>query len=417
MQPLKNDEQSLATAWQHYGMLHEPAHGTAILWQRETGRNRWSKISPGSSAIPALLAPHNGGADRFISVNEFHGWRLVKLLRSLRACYVDIDGCTDVAYALDTLHQAGMPPPSAVVNSGRGLHLYWLHQPLPAQALGVWQRVQNTLLASLRGIGGDPAARDCTRVLRLVGSVNSKTGDLVQGFMLDAEPWDFRDLCNEVLGYREPPKRAEVRSLAAARARRPGADLHQAGGVYQRWNLVYRDLAQIASWHFLGGIPEGHRNNWLFLNAVALSWFAEAATIADELGSLARAWTPGLTAEDVRNALKQPLERAQKAADARKSLGDDCKYLPDDIEPRYRYSRARLYELMEPLIPSDEAHQLRAIISHPLWEQRQREKKGTKVSRSEYLAGFSDSAEATKPWETFGLSRATYYRKKSLGTL
>lgn len=417
MQALKTDESRLDTAWQHYGMLHQPAHGTAILWERSAGGKRWTKIAPGHSAIPAMLAPHEGRQDRFISVNEFHGWRLVKLLRSLRACYVDIDGCTDLSLALETLREAELPPPSAVVNSGRGLHLYWLHQPLPAQALGVWQRVQNTLLAALQDIGGDPAARDCTRVLRLVGSVNSKSASLVQGLVLDPQPWDFRLLCDEVLGYREPEKRAEVRSLAVARARqqRPISDLGRAGGIYHRWQLVYNDLAQIASWHFLGGIPEKNRNNWLFLNAVALSWFAEPATLADELGQLAKAWTPTQTAEDIRDALKQPLERAQKAADARKSLGDDCKYLPDDKEPRYRYSRARLYELMQPLIPADEAHKLRAIIPESIWAARQREYKGNKISRSEYLA--ANTVSRDKPWEALGIARATYYRKKGAGTL
>ena len=65
------------------------------------------------------------------------------------------------------------------------MHLYWLLQPTPSTALPVWQRVQDTLIKSLASIKADPAARDCVRVLRLVGTTNAKNGQEVRGARVD----------------------------------------------------------------------------------------------------------------------------------------------------------------------------------------------------------------------------------------
>lgn len=404
----------LDTSQGHFDSLHREAHGTVVLWER-AGANHWHKLRPGDTHIPALLAAQNGQQDRYISANQFHGWRLVRLLKSLRACYVDIDGCTDLPLVLEALRDAQLPPPSAVVWSGRGLHLYWFITPVPGQALPVWQRVQDTLIKALLAVGADPAAKDCTRVLRLVGSVNSKTGTEVRGLVLDPEPYEFRHLCDEVLGHRQPGKNAAVRDISAARAER--GERIRTGSIYDRWHLVYRDLLAIAEYHFLGGIPHGHRDKWLFLSAVALSWFANPATLRGELERQAQAWT-GLGVLDVRKAIKGPLERAEQAADGK--LFDWGGVLQD---PRYKFRRETLWEWMQPIVPADLAPQLRAIVSDDVKAQHEREREAKrdrvaegrhKQTREAYLATYT---ETQKPWEALGISRASYYRRKASGAL
>lgn len=415
---LKNSE--ILTPHDHFSALHgnEP-HGTVLLWEKAT-ENRWHKLTQGDAHIPAMLAAQRGQSDRYLSVNEFHGWRIVRLLRNLRACYVDIDGCANPAYsldeALDTLRTNRMPPPSAVVFSGRGLHLYWLMQPAPAKALPVWQRIQDTLVASLATLGADPAAKDCTRVLRLVGSTNSKTGTEVRGLVLDHVPYSLRHLANEVLGYRPDYKpKAQVRDVTVERARR--GERPRTGSIYDRWHLVYQDLTTIARWYDFGGIPEGHRNTWLFLNAVALSWFANPAALRDELEKQAKVWTPGLSLSEVRSAIKTPLDRAQLAAN-----GKLVEWQGASVDPRLRYRRETLWNLMAPIVPGELAHQLRAIVSAETKaaHERKREAERDRVAEGRHAthtvgrrAGsvVAGSHAQTKPWESLGISRRTYYRR------
>jgi len=370
----------LASPLGHHESLHSEPHGTVIYWQRRAARgNRWHKVHPGDP-IPQLVAPHAGGTDRYVTVNEFCQWRMVRLLRSLRACYVDVDGCTDLPTALDALHSAGMPEPTAVVYSGHGMHLYWMLEPVPPKALPVWQRVQNALIEALRPVGADPVARDCARVLRLAGSIHGGTGQEVQGRILGGR-WTLATLANEVLGERTPGrkrKRGNVRDL------RP-RQMKVGGGIFARWHLVYTDLQTIAEYYWFGGIPDGYRDTWLFLSSVALSWFAHPATISREIEAQARSWTPGLTAHKVRTQMRPVVSRATRAA-----AGETIQWCGEAVDPRYRFRRQTLYEWIHPLITDDLQPRLRAIIPNELAQERERERVPAKnrqrrQPRAEYL--------------------------------
>lgn len=409
----------LDTSFDHFSHLHTPAHGTTLLWERAAAGNHWHKLSPGDARIPGMLAAQHGQADRYLSANEFHGWRLVRLLKSLRCCYVDIDGCRDAEYtlaeALDTLKYAQLPPPSAVVFSGRGLHLYWFIEPVPGKALPVWQRCQDALIAALLHLGADAAAKDCTRVLRLVGSVNSKTGTIVRGLVFNPEPYGFRHLCDEILGYRQPRQPAPVRDLSVARAERGGR--LRTGSIYDRWSLVYSDLLAIAEhYKHRGGIPAGHRDKWLFLSAVALSWFANPNTLERELLDIAKKWSRGLSDSEVRDAIAAPLDRAALAAE-----GKQVEFGGELLDPRYRFRRDTLHEWMSPIIPADLSTQLRAIVSAETKAEHERDRTRARdrvaEGRHETHKRGPKAAGEREPWLKLGISRSTYFKRKATGTL
>lgn len=407
----------LDTPAEHFDYLHSAAHGVVIVWEKATGgkSGTWHKLHPGDPHIPAVLAAQKSQKDRFIAVNEFHGWRLVRLIKSLRALYVDLDGCTDLQAVYEVLEDAHLLDPSLVVYSGRGMHLYWQHGPVPAAALPVWQRCQDTLIKALKPLGADPSAKDCTRVLRIAGSINSRSSTAVRGVVLHPEPYDFRILCDEILGVRKPqPKPAEIRDFGAAKAATRG-DRPRSGSIYDRWHLVYRDLLQIAEWHFLGGIPEGHRNDWLFLSAVALSWFAHPATLRTELEKQAKVWTPGLTLPEIRSALQTPLERAAQAAE-----GKTFHWQGKECDPRYKFRRETLFEWMQPIIPQQLLPQLRAILPDEVRKEnkketdRKHEETRDRVEEGRYKSHQRGRGDRLleKPWEALGISRRTWYRRE-----
>lgn len=354
----------------HFDALHTAQHGTVLLWEKLAPAKRWYKLEPNDPLIPGLLAAQTGQIDRFLSVNEFHNWRFVKLLKSLRACYVDVDGCRDLDLALDTLKGARLPAPSVAVFSGNGLHLYWLLEALPAQALPVWQIVEDTLFRALQPIGADASCKDCTRVLRLPGTINSRGDHEVRGLVLTGQRWTMHELANEVLGAR-PPKpqgRAEVHDLGAAKARR--GERVRTGSIYDRWHLVYRDCCAINDWHVLGGVPEGHRDKFLFIASVALSWFTAPAALEREILHTARQWTPGLALSEVLTTTVRPLlQRAQDAAD-----GKTVEWRGMKFDPRHRFRRQTIWDWLSPVVPPDLAPQLRAIVSDELATERKQER-------------------------------------------
>ena len=394
----------ITTAQAHYSQLHSLPDGIVLLWQAKESKGRWKKLAPHHASVPSLLAEQLNQTDRYISVNEFHAWRIVAHLKSLRACFVDIDDCTDVDWCLQCVAAAGLPTPTFIIRSGRGVHLYWQIDAVPAKALAVWQQVQDTILSELQnqGLPVDMKARDCTRVLRLAGSINSKNGAKVTGYLVNDWQWDLHTLADEVLGSRaaksEETKRkkalaadqqrdAQISDFRAAQLRKgitpkttpQGA---QKGGIYAWWQLVYQDLIIIGDQ--LGGIRKGHRDTYLFLYAVALSWFTAAESLENEVMLVARKVMPEFKAAEIKKAVQPNLKRVQDALDGKKVV-----WQGQERDPRYWYKRETVVNLLSDLITPDMHGQLRALVPADVIAERkaEREKSRERYADSNTKAG------------------------------
>lgn len=347
---------------EHYNLLHYDQRGIVVHWSAlAAAGQRWIKLKPNDPRIPDIFRHDEGKDDTFITVNEFDGWRYIRLLRSLRAFYVDLDDQTDVYLVLDTLTDAKLPGPNMIVSSGSGLHLYWLLEPLPPKCLPVWQRCQDALIRALKPLGADSAAKDCTRLLRVVGTRNR--GEEVHALVLDGHRWALRQIAFEILGT-EGKKKAEVRDI---RARRTSPDKAIQGSIYARWHLVFQDLLAISS-HYGHSIPEGYRDKWLFLTGVALSWFTHAEGIEDEIISLAHKHTD-LAQPEIRQAMQPTLKRAMQAVN-----GHKFEWHGQKVDPRYRFRRQTLYDWIGDLIPAGLLPKMRAIIPDDEADRRDRQK-------------------------------------------
>jgi len=365
---------------EHYHLLH-PARGApheqrgvVIHWERHAAAGKqWIKLKPNDPRIPEIFRADAGKSDTFITVNEFDGWRYIRSLRSLRALYVDLDDQTDSYAVLDALAEAKLPGPNIIVSSGTGLHLYWLLEPLPPKALPVWQRCQDALIKALKPLGADSAAKDCTRLLRVVGTRNK--GEDVKAIVLDGHHWALRQIAFEILGTEGKGKKphvsathAEIRDL---RAKRLNPDKAIQGSIYARWHLVYQDLLRISA-HHGHSIPSGHRDKWLFLAGVALSWFTHPQGIEHELVSLGGTHTD-LNGPEIAQAGQPSLKRALQAA-----AGHKIEWRGEMVDPRYRFRRQTLYDWVGDLIPASLLPKMRAIIPD---EEGQRRKGGRDKSR------------------------------------
>jgi hypothetical protein len=97
-------------------------------------------------------------------------------LGELAALFADIDfKDTSEPEARALLAAGPLPPPTAIVNSGGGLHPYWsLDRPIDLTTAEARARVKELLRGIASLIGGDLAAAEPARVLRLPGSLNRK---------------------------------------------------------------------------------------------------------------------------------------------------------------------------------------------------------------------------------------------------
>jgi len=363
---------SLSRAEEHWDVVNARATNDLIVWT--PGREKQWHTVRGDRAR-AVLASLNGEENVYVTANEFHGWRQIRLLARLDALYVDLDGrqgedpAALVEAAMATIIQARLPPPNYIVYTGRGAHLYWLFLPVLAKALPRWQACQASLQKLLKS---DPAAVDCTRVLRVVGSSNPKAPEArrtVVGEQLSAQWYDFDWLVDQIL----PVQRAVVRDLRAQRARLgkpPNRSEKSVGvGIYGWWARVYDDLVKIINFHWVSGVPEGHRDTLLFLLSVALSWFTHGDALRNEIESTARHLIPTLSAKEVVSYTSSVVARAILS-----SKGETVVWRGEKRDPRYWFKRQTLYEWVAPLIPPDLIGELRAIVSAEVIRERRRER-------------------------------------------
>jgi hypothetical protein len=159
------------------------------------------------------------GEDVYFSQNTFYKpQRQIELIRQLRSLYVDLD-CYLLNYdpkwiigklELEFFNQS-IPEPSLIIFSGRGVVLVWLIDPVPFQALPLWQAVQNHFVKQLKGMGGDTRATDAARVFRLDGSINSKNGEPVHVQYRHDYRYVLRDIQKEYLPDIQPKKKTRGR--------------------------------------------------------------------------------------------------------------------------------------------------------------------------------------------------------------
>lgn len=133
-----------------------------------------------NEALRDVVEDIEGQLDFFITPNTFYKpYRQVNNIRQFRALYTDIDNCEgdklNVAYTVfEMANNNIIPMPTMIVDSGRGLHIYWRIKNAPYGALYTWQELQDLFYTKLKSLGADSRALDGARVLRLPSTINSK---------------------------------------------------------------------------------------------------------------------------------------------------------------------------------------------------------------------------------------------------
>lgn len=161
-----------------------------------------------------------------------------------------------------------VPRPSLIVFSGRGLQCKWLYdKAIPRKALPRWDAVQKELCRKFAQYGADPNAKDVSRILRIEGTMNTKSKRYVyvvyrqRDEQTETRRYGFDAFADAVLPFTrdELRQKREARAFWEKKSERPKVSkltiqsLHKARAA---------DLIKLAG--LRGGIKEGHREVFLF---------------------------------------------------------------------------------------------------------------------------------------------------------
>ena len=176
------------------------------------GKQFAQRLYPLNQLVRHLPGPEAPG-DWYLSLNAFkRRSRRIQHLVSLRGSFVDLDTYILPAWAKQSpeaiwaairtkLVSTGIPLPQVVLFSGRGLQAIWVYpKGLPAGVLPRWRAVQKHLADCLKGFAPDLGALDASRIVRLPGTINSKSGRRAYFVHLDLDgATDFEALAEAIL--------------------------------------------------------------------------------------------------------------------------------------------------------------------------------------------------------------------------
>ena len=293
-------------------------------------------------------------------------------------------------------------PPTSIISSGRGLYGIWAFDKIiPGSAAAKIEAINKELARKFSGFGADPRAVDSTRVLRIPGTINSKSNAKVEIIFNSGAAYDFNSLADEILPY----TRAEI---AEARHRRESARksfensrLPSTAVRFDRisWSCaVLDDMQSLAERRWGGTVPDGQRDIWIFIAAVHLAWRCSPDEIFSETAEIATAWGISPSWLEKGKYLCSLIDRAQRAV-----AGEKIEWGGKNRDIRYRFTGQTLIEWLK--IEPYEMSELTCLIDKNERNRRKRNKRAIKsafknkirmAAVNEIIGGNSVAAVAAK---------------------
>ncbi len=350
--------------------------------------------------------------DLYVSQQSFWTWRRIASLKHLGCLYADLDyrkrakwadsRPEDVLWsAMRVLDDENVPPPSYALSTGNGLCLVWLHSYVPRAALPRWSAIQKLLANVLDAFGSDKNALDAARVFRVAGSRNSRARDwhneIVRPVYLRDSPdrlrlgaYAFDDLADQIL----PLARADLVSLRAERAKRRAERDATASRkptkyltVASYYESVLTDLQRLRHLRHGedGAIPQGGRDEWLFIASCAMAHLAPAAVVAREIAALAME-AAGWNEREAHSRMSAVLRRAEASARGETIIDPRG----ETVDPKYRFKAGTIIERLEISSNEMEAANLRVLVN----QDRRRALNTVRTRESRHRRGSKPRSEA-----------------------
>ncbi|KFX54739.1 DNA-binding response regulator [Clostridium botulinum] len=289
------------------------------------------------------------GENNYISLNTFYStYRRLEYLKELKAHFIDLDiyktkfTKEQVLMRLDEEYfNKSIPRPNLIIDSGRGLYLIWMINSVPSQALPLWKAVEEYLYKELKVFGADRQALDATRVLRVPGSINSKSNTVVEVLEQYEYVYDLREIQEGYL--------PELDKSKPKKKGRPSKTVF----IHRERSLYYARIQDIIKLCELRNYDlKGQRELILFLYRYWLCYFTEDTQKA---------------LEDILELNNQFVLPLSKTEVIRATRSAERVFLSKD--KRYKYKNKTLIDLLE-IIELEETY-MKTIISDKEYKRRQ----------------------------------------------
>ncbi|MFR2389571.1 hypothetical protein [Intestinibacter bartlettii] len=250
----------------YLGALHRDSKGWITRAEINCGYKQWHY------RYNALLEQEFNQENVYISINTFYStFRRLEYLKELKAQFIDLDtyktGFTKeqiIMHLEADYFNKSIPRPNLIIDSGRGLYLIWLLNSVPSKALPLWKAIEEYLYSVLKPFGADRQALDPTRILRVPGSINSKSNTTVNVIEQYDYIYDLREIQNEYL--------PELEERKAKKKGRPSKTVF----IHRERSLYYARIQDIIKLCELREYDlKGHRELILFLYRYYLCYFLE----------------------------------------------------------------------------------------------------------------------------------------------
>ena len=298
------------------------------------------------------------GENIYITLNTFYKpCRRLECIKELNCVYIDLDYYKTkytreqiIMNLEENYFNKIIPATNYILDSGRGLALIWLINKVPSKALPLWKAVQEYLYNQLKEFGADRQALDATRILRVPGSINSKSKTVVSIIDEYDYIYDLREIQKEFL--------PELK-LKEKKKGRP----KKINYIYRERSLYHSRIQDITKLCELREYDlRGHREIILFLYRYYLCSFTEDTKKALE------------DVLELNSMFISPLKENEVIRATRSA--EKC-YL--DKNKEYKYKNETLIDLLE--ITEYEETQMSTIISKSEYKRRDRVYQKNKYQR------------------------------------
>ncbi len=276
--------------------------------------------------------------DVYISQNTFNNRsRRLTHLKELKALYIDIDcykvnlSKEAVKYFMENDLYGQIPVPNMLVDSGRGLYYIIFLENTVAEDLPKWQLIEKYLYEKLKDLGADNKALDATRVLRVVGSTNSKNNELVK--VIDT--YDYQYTLDEIIENYIPEVNEDRKEKQKPKGVRKKGRKKKFVSLFNLYNLYYtrfkdiKKLVEIRNYEMTG-----YREITLFLIRYFLNvYHGDDDLVMEEVIEINNSFTEPLEINEVFNATRSGAIGATESV--------------------YKYSNDKLIKLLD-ITPSEQ---------------------------------------------------------------
>ena len=299
------------------------------------------------TSMPEVIRQIAGSADTYISQSAFLTGkrRTISAFKHVNSCWVDLDYYNDqispeewssikLQRIVEHGKELGIPAPSMIVDSGQGAYVRWIFDA-PVYQLPIWNRIQQTLTALYTALAADHKSKDASRVLRPIGTINTKNNTDVNVIQLTGIEYNFNEFVKQIESLKvdliDPLIQCKVKSnrvhkslvkLAQHIENAPRGDMVGLEVFSKlREPLMLNWCEQSLHWARFtdlrdivikrGGFQEGERDLMLFwmCNSLAQAGIVTPANWDSEINSLLHCFPVGADFDPIRSGYLSSLKR------------------------------------------------------------------------------------------------------------